>query len=61
MACLDRKVFFNTDDLWQHALLEHVEIVPKDDEEGRRYRTTYEAESMSKRFVVADRVAHNHE
>ncbi|TVY45744.1 EST/SMG-like protein [Lachnellula occidentalis] len=46
--CLDRRVFTNADDLWQHCLHDHKDKLPDDESEHRRYRTKFEAESLKK-------------
>ncbi|TVY25709.1 EST/SMG-like protein [Lachnellula hyalina] len=46
--CLDRRIFSNSDDLWQHCLHDHKNKLPEDESEHRRYRTKFEAESVKK-------------
>jgi hypothetical protein len=43
--CLDRRIFVNSEELWQHALLDHSGEIPSDESEQKLFRAKLEAES----------------
>jgi hypothetical protein len=53
--CINRQIFTNTDELWSHCVETHHEKIPAAESERRRYRTRFEAESLSKRTPESPR------
>lgn len=51
--CPERRIFTNSEILWQHALQDHSDLLPWDESELRRYRTRFEAECLEKWLVLS--------
>ncbi|TVY68922.1 EST/SMG-like protein [Lachnellula suecica] len=52
--CLDRRIFVNSEELWKHALADHRDKLPDQEEEQKGYRAVFLAESSQKQRTKDD-------
>src|SRR5271167_2431557 len=53
--CVEKRIFMSPTDLWNHALSDHNDQLPRDEKELHRFHTKFVSDSALKRCVYSAR------